>query len=710
MIRILICLWLCLPVVAMAQPVAVTSGEHDGFTRLVLDFGSPVDWQLGRTTDGYELRLDGARPSYDLTAVFDLIGRIRLAAAWADPETGVLRIGIGCACHAIPFEFRPGIVVIDLKDGAPPKGSSFEMAFAGDDLPDLTTRPLLRPRPRPVTGAVYDWRAVAAAEIVNPPRAASASLPGTDPGLEPLRSALVQQLSRGATQGVIDMSMPEPLTPKTTTVPSVRTALGELPGLQIGPVSASGMTAEGSACATDTQLDIGSWGGDSPISLQMATASTLIGEFDAPDPAAMARAVRFNLHIGFGAEARQILTALRTDQPDAALWKSMARILDAEPDPAPAFQGMAACDSAAALWALLDADPPAPGTPVNRAAALRSFSALPVHLRRHLGPRLAEQFIALSDPAAAQTVRDAVLRGPGEAGPDIAVMEARLDLQAGVPDMAEARLDLLIETPGPATAEALLALIDARIAQRQPVTEPEITALESLMQERRGSPDEARFAVALTSARAAGGDFNGAFVDLIDSPSAATTVWQLLADTGPDSALLAHAVLLPDEMIVLPAPVAAVLSERLVSLGFADAAEQWLKQVPEPDLVLATQIALQQRDARRALRLMAGSDDPSLTPMRTEALGQLGDDAALANLFAQTPDDAARWRAVARARDWGVLAADGPTEWKAVAGLLDPEQRQSADGGLLAQGRSLLDTSIATRSAVDALLSTITAP
>ncbi len=710
MIRILFGLWLCLPVVALAQPVAVTSGEHDGFTRLVFDFKSPVDWQVGRTTDGYALRLDGARPSYDLTAVYDLIGRNRLAAAWADPETGMLRIGIGCACHAIPFEFRPGIVVIDLKDGAPPKGSSFEVALEGDALPDLTTRPIPRPRPRPTTEAGYDWRAVVIADGVTAMPANAASLPATEPGLEPLRSELIQQLSRGATQGVIDMAEPQPLTPITAATPSIRTALGELPGIQIGAASDAGMTAEGGSCATDAQLEIGDWGDDSPVSVQMATASALIGEFDAPDPAAMSHAVRFTLHIGFGAEARQILSAMPSQQPDAALWISMAHILDAEPDPAPAFKGMAACNSSAAFWALLGGDLPAPGTPVNRAAALRSFSALPAHLRRLLGPRLADQFIALNDAAAAQTVRDAVLRAPGGAGPDVALMEAKLDLEAGTPDMAEARLDPLIETPGPATPEALLALVKTRIAQRQPVTEAEITALEGLLHERRGSADEQRFAEALATARAAGGDFDAAFADLTDAPSAATTVWQLLADTGPDSALLAHAVLTSDEMISLPAPITATLSERLVSLGFADAAEQWLMKDPQPDLTLSTRIAVQQRDARLALQLMAGSDDPRLLPIRTEALAQLGDDAALAKLFAQTPDDAARWRAVARARDWGALAADGPTEWKAVASLLGPVAQSPADSGPLAQGQSLLDASVATRSAVDALLSTIAAP
>ena len=134
---------------ALAAPVQVSTGEHPGFTRLVLQYDAPVNWVIGRTPDGYELRLPEATAQYDLSRAFDQIGRTRLAAIWADPETGALHVGVGCACYAMPFEFRPGIVVIDLKDGAPPKGSSFEQPLDGSVAGQLAPRPVIRPKPRP---------------------------------------------------------------------------------------------------------------------------------------------------------------------------------------------------------------------------------------------------------------------------------------------------------------------------------------------------------------------------------------------------------------------------------------------------------------------------------------------------------------------------------------------------------------------------------
>ena len=90
--------------IGRANTVTVRSGEHQGFSRLVLEFPNPVDWQFGRTEDGYELRLPDAGSTYDLSQVYRLIDKARVAAVSTGPDQGSLFIGLGCACHAIPFE------------------------------------------------------------------------------------------------------------------------------------------------------------------------------------------------------------------------------------------------------------------------------------------------------------------------------------------------------------------------------------------------------------------------------------------------------------------------------------------------------------------------------------------------------------------------------------------------------------------------------
>ena len=76
----------------------------------------------------------------------------RLGAVWVDPVSGWLRLGVPCACHAVAYAFRPGIVVIDIRNGPPPTGSGFENAIdrvATGPLPPLADRAVPRPRKRP---------------------------------------------------------------------------------------------------------------------------------------------------------------------------------------------------------------------------------------------------------------------------------------------------------------------------------------------------------------------------------------------------------------------------------------------------------------------------------------------------------------------------------------------------------------------------------
>ena len=116
---------------AAAQVVTVKSGEHGDFTRIVLSLPVSGDWRLGRTPDGYEVAITQGRPNYDLSDVYRLIKPDRLRSIWADPGTGLLQLGIGCSCHVIPFEFGPSNLVIDIREGSPPVGSSFEVPLAG---------------------------------------------------------------------------------------------------------------------------------------------------------------------------------------------------------------------------------------------------------------------------------------------------------------------------------------------------------------------------------------------------------------------------------------------------------------------------------------------------------------------------------------------------------------------------------------------------
>jgi hypothetical protein len=702
---------------APSAPVAVTSGEHEGFTRLVFDYGQPVDWRFGRTDDGYELAVAGTAPGYDLTGVFRLIGTSRLAAIWADPASGNLRVGIACACHAIPFEFRPGIIVVDLRDGPPPKGSSFETALAGTELPRLADKAAPRPRARPASAAgSYDWLQIAQED--RPAPQGPPATPGTVSAtrLDPLRALLLEQISRGAAQGVVDMTRPGKAHSPAPRPPfaSANVRIGDGPPLQSDPPgSPTGeLGATGEPCISADRLDVAAWTPEDPVATTWAPAMTgLVGEFDRPDPAAQSRAVRYLIGLGFGAEARQMLDAFGPDLPDAALWRVMAHIVDDDPTGAGPLHDQMACDSPAALWSMLAARTPGPGTLVNAPAVRLAFSALPLHLRQLLGPRLAEGFLTMGDTESARAIRDAILRAAPEAEGGVARMEATLDAQSGDPEQAERRLRAAIARGGPEALPALADLVELRARRGLPVSPDDVPALEAALAERAGSRDEARFAGALILAYAAAGEPGRAFVLLPKAPGLEPEVWSLLARLGSDDQIL-RLGLPPPARAKATAAARQDMARRLLDLGLARPARQWLEGVAEPDALLMARSDLASGAPREALRRIAGADTEEGIALRAEALRRLGDDGALAALERSQDKAEAAARSLARAADWTGLAQSPPSPWQILAGTVTGARQEAtgeapAQEGVLAAAHRLIDDSALTRGQIAGLLAAL---
>ena len=64
----------------MAEVAKVTSGEHSGFSRLVVTLSENAEWRFGRTKDGYALEVDQKGLIYNLEKVFTRIPKTRIAA------------------------------------------------------------------------------------------------------------------------------------------------------------------------------------------------------------------------------------------------------------------------------------------------------------------------------------------------------------------------------------------------------------------------------------------------------------------------------------------------------------------------------------------------------------------------------------------------------------------------------------------------------
>ncbi len=704
MIRLALALWVLLAAAAAAQTVRVASGEHDGFSRLVLTLPGPADWRLTRTEDGYALAVDRPDLRYDLSDVFRLIPRTRLVSIFADPADGALRLGIGCACYALPFELQPGIIVIDLRDGPPPEGSSFETAAGGDRLPPLAARAAPRPRSRPGTvpdapvpaAAGYDWLADWRAAPDKPalpagllPEAMAAA--GAERAqAEALRGQILGAMARGAAQGLVTLE-PGP------GVAGARLAGGDgLGQVRIGggalaedAAAAAPLDRDGRACLPDAAVDLGAWGDARPAAQWLGEARTaVVGEFDRPDPAAAERLVRAYLYMGFGREAAQAAAAFAPAAPDIAVWQSLARILDGYSDPGGAFAGMEACDTWAALWAVLALPDLPAGAGRQDGAVLRAFSALPPHLRRHLGPGLGDRYVAAGLDSPARAIRDAILRAPGDPGDATRLFDLGLRAATGAP-APPGGLETLAAVPGETGLRATIAAIGAAAAAGAVPMEM-ILAAEGLRRIHDGTPAAADLDAAIALGRATQGDFAGAFALAPPDSAAAQPVWQVLADRGGIADVLDHAA--------GPVPpglgddTALALARRLLDLGLAEAALPWTAGRGDAGALLAAEAELSRGDAIAAVRALEGVADPAAMDLRARALAQIDPAARPDDLSAQ----------LAR-RDWAALAAEGPAPWQAAAARLPlPDDLPAA--GTLARGRALLSDSASTRGEIEALL------
>ncbi len=706
MVRLALAVLLLLAGPAAAEIARVRGGEHPDFTRIVVEAAELGDWRFGRNGDGYELALSPAVTGYDLSAAFDRIPRDRLSGLWRDAASGNLRLALSCACHAVAFEFRPGMVVIDVKSGAAPRGSAFEEPLAPAGGTVVTQE-----------GAQsgYDWLAIRSQTIAAPPPTL-ASLPGEDGDLNPLRAALMLQISRGVARGVVELAEGQPAamegreedTKAIAAHPGLRLAPGEIPG-----VVASGggeifpaRTDQGAACLPDSHFAVAQWLPAGPVATLIGPARTgLVGEFDAPQAPEILRAARFHVALGFGAEARQILGLLPALDDEARILDMMGQLVDLEPLSSNGLAGQEGCDTSAALWAALAlaTGGDVPTRRIETGAVVRTFSALPVHLRQHLGPLLARLFTARNDSAAARAIRDAVLRAPGAAGAETALMDARQMLADGDAADAAGRAREVLRGGGGEAGQAAAVLTEAIYKGHLPASPDLAATVAAFLIEARGTPQEAALRRAHVLALALNGQYREAFSAVAASPETWPDLWSLAAEGAGDDDFLSHAMVPP------PVPVggqtARVVAKRLLALGFAQEALVWLDSGVEPSResrLLAADAKLALRDARGAISLLADERDTEAEAIRGRALLQLGDTLAAAAAFERAGQLGAALGARRAASDWPEIAAAASGLWKEAAALVLPAPPVAA--GPIAQATALADDTAAAITVVATLL------
>ncbi len=711
MIRALVLLLILLRP-AMAETARVYSGEHEDFTRLVIELPTSGDWTVGRTPMGYAFALATVnQPVFDISAVWDRIPKNRLQAVRSDPDTGALQLTLACACHVFPFEYQPGVIVLDIKPGPAPPGSVFEVTFS----PPVGPSPGSLPNAAPL--ASFNWL-----DLDIAPGAGSKPVEldvlTASRSLDPLRRKLIEEISRGASQGVIDMALPGKPPKLAEDVGSpllwAQINIGPPPDAQLDGLAEDkeGLTPKGQACVPDDKLALAEWGaGSASLDLLAEARGGLYGEFDTLDPQATLRAVRAHLYLGFGAEAAQYARLLHaTEAPeDLAVLQSLAHLVDGDQDPKSPFLDMISCDGAAALWSALAQARLPPGGAVNSDAITRSFLALPAHLRAALGPGLVEKLLDHGDADAARILRNSLERTPDVSPATVALMDAKASLHAGEPDAALEHAAEAVAEDGSDVGE-WIALVEAHFRKVEPMTQDSVEALQAFEGLIEGPEDQQKYYRALALAELLSGQTDAGFRVAEAQGVPLSDLWHVAAFLAEDDAFLRQAVPFGPQTIA-EEPTKEV-AKRLVDLGFPDAALSWLEPTGPDDEPESRRIAAEAEftrgDARRTLLLLAGLAEPKDEGLRAKAFVQLGQiaEARTAYEAAGLADEALRLAAWEKA--WPDVAAAGAPLWSSAA--TDPSRVLPKDAGPLARGAAILEASTDSRASIEALLAGVSAP
>ena len=738
-LSMLLCIAL-LATAARAQQVTVRSGEHDGFSRLVIGLPERVPWSLERLGNDRILRLDRAGLKFETDTVFDLIPRTRLVSlGQVDGNArSALRLTLDCGCTVEGFWYGASFLVLDIRDPAPDQSGEDQTAQSG--LPPLTNlwKDLATAR-RSLAGALAAKRlgnhVLARPDTQGPRRSAAAK------AIAGSRARLLRELGRAAAFGLVsprrrppqpgaaaDHSVEkarresEPSPPDTPVRPDALslTARSGLDDSIVGTSFSDTVAPDGRLCLSATALAPGAWGGTGPFAAEIgALRLGLSAERDRTDPEVALTLARRYLHYGFGAEAAKTLALVDPDRREAAILGALATVMDTGHAPSGSIlAGQLTCEGPAALWSALSYASLPENVAIDDDAVLRGLSALPRHLRDHLGPVLSRRFLASGRKPTADRIRRLLARDGQEEPPAARLAGAELDLAEGRQAQADAKLEEVVDSNGETAPEALLRRIEARLADGRGIP-PEMAQLAgAFAQEHRDNPVGPDLAQAYVVATAAAGDFDTAFSELDrlvpdlpgDSERKVTTrLLALLAGNADDLTFLRHGAARRTDAPGLVSTVNNNVAKRLLDLGFTDLAAAYLAPDTEgpgrrDQQILRARASLQSGRPRQAEVDLLGFSGPDANRWRARARSMTGQHRAAQALYAGAEASGKAAREAFLAGDWEGARKINDPALRAIAEILSEPGATATQTGLLGRSRQSAERAGLIRTAITEVL------
>lgn len=727
--------------VAPANPIIVRSGDHNGFTRLVMRLPEGVQWQVAETRGLKTITVTGHQAGFDTSRVFDVIPRNLLTGVRDYPSR--LELELSCDCELDTFVEQNEFLVLDILDGPAlpplevrqtPRFVATQPAsrFNFGDLLWSEYAPDERGQPRKGSKVEENSDANETSEV---------NLDAQTALIEETRQRLLRGIGDAASRGILEPSTPDmqafeqqPQVPQDREIfdSSEQEVVATIPGtgnIRITnardvPVTdeLNSLMLSGEVCPDPDGVAVSSWGNDTPFGSQVSDLrNTLYSEVDRLDTATVLRLARSYLYFGFGAEAKQVLRLSDEVVAENPELMDLADIIEYGFARNPRFvHRFADCDSDLALWGTLAAKKIPEDKVINENAALRALAKLPEHLKRFLAPALSSRFSDRGDLEFASIALRNVELGRDAVQADAGIAKAKIAKNSGDTEFAEGLLEEVIEDNAAETPEALIAFIDNRLAEEKKVPADIALLIETYAFERRNDSIAKEIMRAHVIASLYSDQFSKAF-EAMENPTIA-------ADEDLTAELLSHAFTslsknadditflekfyaeFPSSTEQMMSKSVFITAERLLKLGFIIEAEQLLSTINENSRtkevnLLHAEALLLLKTPELAMPLLENIEGERVDHLRARVLMEMGQIQSAFELFqaANTPDEVIRsaWLA----NNWSdLMPSDAPVLSEVSSLAKQPVLDIEAEDGMLATSSSALEQSAMARETLEAML------
>ena len=720
MLRSLVLLVGLLPSLIFAEVVPIRSGEHETFTRLVFTLpNSETKWELISDIEEPKLRVDAKDLQFDLSQVFNRIPRTRLEGVRQDGSS--VTFALNCKCATRAFRFSDRSVVVDILD--PETGQE-------DPVPE--ERALIQPPERPMLRIDMGTRENLRVDALGIEKHIR-----TQPQNSTFASELEERLDNAVAQSVV---IPAP-SADARNLPDAPQEPRADPGAEYAQSNPQNFTLHTSSGLDELMKEalpsLAKWSSrhcapEHAVSLDHLDMTTppleqlgglrrdLVGEFDKTNPAAAINLASLLTYLTFGAEAREVLR-LVPDREETQALMALSHLMEGNPQPAQIyFAHQSECSDWHSFWSTISGAT-SDLSDAQAHLALRMVGRFPDHLRRELGPVLAQRMIDADRTAEAEQAlafADRVVERPG---PRSTLVRAHVETKNDDYPAADTLLEIAISEGSEASPRALIEQVLLYKSRGLPPPEDLISLVTAYSVEHRRTSEGPGLRRAGAVARALAGQFDQAFSSLEeiskrDGAARAQEVKSELAGilvVEAEEFDLVRATILFDLLADLPSELALTMANRLLEAGFQDLAEQSFGNIPQSitpkHRLFRARLALQKDLPNRALAELLGLEGEEIELLRGEALARSTKTEAAARVYREAGmvDEASRLAWLAG--DWETLALSSNPAHSQLATWKMAKEAQAKDidiseNAVLARHQALIDDSLAFRDLANSLL------